>query len=151
MAGVMQNGMQDDPLTNFRPFVSATPPPTASDAAYTPEGPLRGTIAGDPATFVAHGVSVNDLGAFPGGARASQIRPDLTGPDITAHARAGDGYGLQGPGTPELAIGAPQQGPKLDQLGYLRLGVGPAIPIVLIFGVLGVWLWTQGGRRAVFA
>ena len=150
----MNNGM-DDPLRNFAAFVSATPPKQASDAAYTPlDKPLAGTIANHPEAFTAHGVSVDDLGSFvhPRGI-SSQIPTDLAvvGSEIVAHARGRNGYGLQGPGTPELTIGAPQQGPKLDQLGFVRLGIGPAIPVVLLAAVLGVWLWINGGRRAVMA
>ena len=132
----------------FQAF-DATPPPTASDAAYVPEAELYGTIADHPSGFTAHGVSVNDLGAYPGGARASQIVPDLTGPQLVSPARAGDGYGLRGAGTPEPMQGQPPQGAildKLDQYGIVHLGIGPGIPIVLLLLVGAAFVWTQRGR-----
>jgi hypothetical protein len=124
----------------------ATPPPTASDASYAPGDQVEGTIAGQPSTFVAHGVNVNDLGSFPGGARASQITPDLTGPQIVNPARTGDGYRLLGAGTPELVQGQPKQGSildKLDAYGVMHLGVGPGIPLVLLVVIGAVFLWTR--------
>ena len=123
---------QDQPRS-----VDATPPPQASDGAYEPEYGIPATIAGDTSTFIAHGVSVDDLGSFPGGARASQIQPDLTGPQIVNPARSRDGYTLQGPGTPEPAINAPRQGAILDSRGIIHLGIGPGIPLALVAIIAG--------------
>lgn len=148
----MQNANDLGDAVNFaaaQGIVDATPPPTASDAAYVPyDEPLAGTIAGEPDWFTSHGVSVNDLGSFPGGARASQITPDLTNPQLVNRARARDMVPLIGPGTPEPAMGAPSQGAILDHLddfGVIRLGIGPAVPVLLLAIVAGYWLYSQRG------
>lgn len=127
---------------------SATPPDTASDAPYQPlDEPLEGTIAGQPDLFTSHGVGLDSLGQRTGaGQPASQISPDLINP---AAINFGTGYQLQKAGTPEQAINMPKQGAildtwkALDRYGVVHLGVGPAIPLVLVAAVAGVWLWTR--------
>ena len=126
-----------------RDVLDQTAPPTAPDGVIIPETGVAATIAGKPSGIVAHGASINDLGSFPGGARASQIQPDLTGPQLVSPARSADGYGLRGPGTPEPAINAPRQGPILDSRGFVHLGVGPAVPLALVAIIAGALYLTR--------
>jgi len=138
-----------------------TPPPTASDAPYVPEADLEGTIADAPSGFVAHGVSVNDLGAFPESeapaysraALTSQIASPLRTTSVVNPARSADGYGLLGAGTPELMQGQPVNGPVLAYRdwagrlpgGVVRLGIGPAVPMALlvVVAVVAVYVFTH--------
>lgn len=142
-------------IDNFQASFDATPPPTASDAAYVPDAaPLEGTIAGNPSSLVAHGVSINDLGAFPGGAKASNATPDLYGVDIVNPARAADGFHLRGAGTPELMQGQPPMAPLTDYLGkggIVHVGIPglPGIPVAVlaILGLAAAYvLWSTRGK-----
>lgn len=120
-------------------FVDATPPAESTNAPTEPGYVLPGMVAGDPSTFVAHGVSTDYLGSYPGGARASQIEPDLTGPQLVSPAKTRDGYGLRGAGTPEQAQNGPDIGPVRraweDSFGH--------VPIMLLVVAAGAWFLTQ--------
>ena len=147
MAGLYQD--QPDVLDQ-------TPPPTAPDGVIIPEyQPIRGEVAGNPSTFVAHGVGFDTIGNYPttyqGPDQSSQIfNNDLfgLGADIANPARSADGYGMQGPGTPELAINAPRQGAILDSRVIIHLGVGPGIPVALLAIIAGFLYLTRGRGRA---
>jgi hypothetical protein len=126
-----------------RDVLDQTAPPTAPDGVIIPEFGNAATIAGKPSSFTAHGASTDYLGSYPGGARASQIEPDLTGPQLVSPARSADGYGMLGAGTPEPAINAPKQGAILDSRGYVHLGIGPAVPLALVAIIAGALYLTR--------
>ncbi len=141
-------------LDNFLASFDATPPPTASDAPYTPLDGVQAEIAGEPTPFVAHGVSINDLGAYPGGARASNATPDLYGVDIVNPARAGDGYHLIGAGTPELMQGQPVMAPLTDYLGkggIVHIGIPgvPGIPVAVLAILAAGLLFVIASRQGI--
>lgn len=126
-----------------RDVVDQTPPATAPDGTIAPEHGVAATIAGAPSRFMAHGVSTDTMGSYPGGARASQIVPDLTGPQLVSPAHAADGFGMRKAGTPELAWYQPRQGPIIDSHGIIHLGIGPGIPLALVAVIAGALYLTR--------